>query len=109
MIPTPSGEMRYRVSWLKRTIENVKGTLQPDWETVGTYWAKLVPVSDGESIRDNQVESQRTYEVIMRYVGEIKPQDKLVYNGRTLNISSVINVEELNAEYKLTCVEVQNR
>lgn len=106
MIPTPSGEFNKRVTWQKRNLSNVKGTPKSEWEAVGEFWAKVIPVSDGESITNNHVESKRMYDITMRYVGDISTNDRLIYKSKTLNIASVINVEDEDVEYKLTCVEV---
>lgn len=99
--------LRHRVEIQKLVIyEDEIGEQITEWETIAEVWASISPLRGKEYWAAAQVQSETTHEVIMRYPGvEITPAHQLVFKGRTLNIQSVINVEERNRELQLLCKE----
>lgn len=64
------------------------------------------PVGGGESVQSQQVTSTVSHSVTTRYFSALGPEWILKYNGRTLQIVSMLNVDERNREWRLSCAEV---
>lgn len=81
----------------------------PTYATQGTYWASVEPLNGREGIVARQLRADVTHMVKMFNVGAIKPKDRFTYKNRTLEVSSVLNVDELDvpsAELNIVCIEV---
>lgn len=92
------------------------GQLIPSWSNVGTYRC-LVSNQSGrlagkEKLIAGQIKAELTHIVLMRYLGasiSLKAgANRLLWNGRILNIVFVINVEELNQQYEVHCLEAED-
>lgn len=75
------------------------------WDTVGIYWAFVQPVSARQFIANDQNRGEVSHTVRMRFTPGITLKDRLDYQGRKLNIASVINVRERGHEMELLCIE----
>lgn len=91
------------------------GQLIPSWDNVGTFRA-LVSNQAGrlagkEKLIAGQIKAELTHIVLMRYLGAsiaLKAgANRLIWNGRILNVVFVINVEELNQQYEVHCLEAE--
>lgn len=76
------------------------------WTDVGTYWAQVRPASGQERLVGQNIQAETTHAVNMLMATEITQADRLVFEGRILNIKQAINVNEKNVEYRLMCLEV---
>jgi SPP1 family predicted phage head-tail adaptor len=101
-----AGQMKCRVEvQSKASNANSYGEDVITWTTVGYRWASIEPLNSKELIEAQQIKSESTHRVKMRYDSDITPEHRLVFNGRTLEINSLINVMELNKELILICRE----
>lgn len=101
-----AGMLHHRVTLQRATDTNTNGEPVKTWADVGTYWAFVKPITGNENISFNQqVQAETSCEVIMRYVGEIKAGDRLLFKSRTLHVVSTINVDEHGEEMRLMCKE----
>jgi len=107
MTPTPAGQRRHRITVQRYTTTSDLGQEVQTWSTVGTYWAKVSPVSSSEDPADDGTTATVKYRINMLYTGTITHKDRIVYGGRNLMIESIINVEELNIEYLIQASEVE--
>jgi SPP1 family predicted phage head-tail adaptor len=99
-------DLRHRITLQRATTSSVVGQHVQSWSDVATYWAKVTPKSGTENPSEEGTGANVTYTVQMRFVSGITPKDRFHFNGRTLNIESVINVDERNIELEIECVEV---
>lgn len=86
-----------------------------NWGTTVVRWAEVLPLTGRELFQGQQVRQDVTHRVTMRwfrgapptgsYLPAVNPKMRLQLNGRTLQIASVINVEERNVELVLMCRE----
>lgn len=105
-------KMRQRVSLqqLSTTVSSVGQPLK-DWTDVGTYWAEVITESGDETINANQLKAVLNSTITMRQLGisgpNIVPDTyRFVFNGRILNIRSVIALDNLNIYWKVSCSEL---
>lgn len=101
-----AGQLRHRVQWLSVTETATNGKITNTETSQGTFWAAVKTLSSTESNTSNKVQATKQHEVTMRYVGNIKQKDILVFNARRLQVTGVDNVDNRNIELIMTCVEV---
>lgn len=102
-----AGRMSHRVEVQKSNETRTdRGGLEKGWETVVFRWASIEPLSGRELWLAQQVQSQVSHRIRMRYLQGVKSLDRLKHGGRIFNIASVINVDEANRELELMTVEV---
>lgn len=102
------GKMRHRVEWIQvSTTADSFGQITRSETSQGTYWASVRPVSGDEKPQNKgqELRADRTHTVTMRYVGVPAAGDRLKFKGRSLEIISVMNTDELNDELILSCKE----
>ena len=103
---------------LKSGIMDQKATIQTPTEgtnsigeptftysTFATRWMALLPVSGAERVASLQNEGTVTHRVRMRYTSGLKPKMRLVSEGRTFEIDSVVE-RGRREEHELLVTEV---
>ena len=75
------------------------------WNTHLTLRCKLTPLSSNERIYAQRIESDITHRILMRYVADILPSDRVNFNGRYFNIKPPLNLEEANRYLEIGAVE----
>ena len=102
-----TGKLRHRVEIQRFTEKKDEwGNWVEAWETLAIVWAAIEPMKGEEYLAAMAFQSEITHKVTMRYFGEgITTKDLLVFNDRTFEIESIINVEERNRELVLMCKE----
>ena len=105
-----AGKMRFRVD-LQRVTQTIDSVGQPQevWNTLATVWAHIEtvnPIGAGrEFIKADALGADIQTCVVMRYVVPITPKDKIMFNGRELEIVSVVNTDERNRILTAYCRE----
>ncbi len=69
-------------------------------------WASVVPLSGREYEESQKLRAETTYHVKIRYADGIRSDFKLLYNGKLLDIVSVLNLDSRSREIRLVCAEV---
>lgn len=102
-----AGRLRHRIQ-IKSPVEarNAYGEKIVTWSTLVTLWASVEPIFGREFFDAEQVQSEISHKVRMRYYPGITPQMRVVHDGRTLEIKTVINVRERDTEMDLMCREM---
>lgn len=77
------------------------------WVKVTDLWAKITPVSVRETLAKDQVESEITHRIIIRYRTDVLPEMRLRKEGRIFEIIGVMNEMERNRWLQLECKESQ--
>lgn len=67
--------------------------------------AAVIPLTGKELFGQSKVEAGVSHRVEMRYRPDITPKCRVQFKGRTLEIVSIINLEERNKELHLMCWE----
>jgi len=101
-----SGKYRHRIQLEKpTTIKNSSGEPIKTWQIVGNRWAGVNPMRSRERFAAQQVNEELTDKVFMRFDSKIDSTYRIIFRNRTLNIDSIINVEERNRELEIICKE----
>lgn len=75
------------------------------YSTFATRWIALLPLSGAERVASMQNEGTVTHRVRMRYTSGLKPKMRLVSEGRTFEIDSVVE-RGRREEHELLVTEV---
>ena len=104
-----AGELRHRVTWQQsKVIRTPVGQDKATWTTVGTFWARVEPLSGRELFNAQQIKAVISHRITMRNVGSIAPDDRLLFEGtnRTFNVEVPTRRDEQNVALDLLCSEL---
>ena len=101
-----AGKLRHRVT-IKNFTEaaDASGQVINTFATLATVWAKVSAKSGTEKTNEGTSNIQRTYDVTIRYTGDLKETYKLIHQTRTLNIQSIVNIDDRDRTMQLVCTE----
>jgi SPP1 family predicted phage head-tail adaptor len=100
------GKLRHRIKIQKYTAgRDSFGGEEPVWTDVAEVWARVSPVSGKEFFASAQVNAEVTTKITMRYIKGITPKMRVVFDGRSFDIVSVLDFEERGIELNLMCRE----
>jgi len=101
------GKLRHVVEVQEATASrNSFGETIKTWETTSCPWASVMPLQGRELEIAKQINSQIDHAVVIRFQ-EIATTNRLIFKGRTLEILSILNVEERDHELHIFCREVK--
>jgi SPP1 family predicted phage head-tail adaptor len=75
------------------------------WATYKETRGQIKPIRGREYFDNAAVQGEVTHKVTLRYVKGVTPKMRIKYDGRTFEITSVINIEEANRVLELMCKE----
>lgn len=84
---------------------NEFGEPNTSWESLDTVWAAIEPLSGREFWAQQQVQSEITVRIRIRYRDDILPGMKAEYGSKKYVIQNVIDRDEQHAELQLMCSE----
>lgn len=92
---------------IETPTESVNSIGEPTltYSTFATRWIALLPLSGAERVASMQNEGTVTHRVRMRYTAGLKPKMRLVSEGRTFEIASVVE-RGRREEHELLVTEV---
>ena len=107
-----AGSLRYRITIQQRSATTSDDYGQPDasWKNVTNAWASITDATGRELFSSNQLTSQITHVIKMRYQPSVSITAGMQVLGRTrvFDIQAVQNVNELNKITKLLVLEISN-
>lgn len=96
-----AGMLRHRVTIQRRTeSRDAAGSDVGTWSDVATVYGRVEPFAGNERVKGAQVAATTTHTVTMRYDGCLLPSDRLTWDGRTLEIESIL--DDKGAQRSLT-------
>jgi SPP1 family predicted phage head-tail adaptor len=103
------GELRQRIT-IQRAIEGqaASGALTQTWETHATCRAKITRrPGPGERYADNALQTSKSHLVVMYYrdCPDVTEKMRIQWNGKTLDIKDVNDVDGRHVKLILTCLE----
>lgn len=106
----------------RQRIEIQTPTLVPDnrgggvynWSTIASVYARVETVDKAsyvgyvnwERFEEGQLLGRKNYIITIRYGTPVTTDMRVIYNGKNLEIQSVINVDELNWMVMMYCKEL---
>lgn len=92
-----SGKLRSKISVERETLtKDSVGGQQSTWTRIYFAFAWIRPVSGFERVQAQKLEADITHDIFIRFTKDLKPQDRIIYNDRIMQIRAVLNVEERN-------------
>jgi len=105
-----AGKLRHRVTLQRNApVSDGAGGEAGNWTTLATRKAAIEPQSGGEKFAADQVVSQETVRIRMRYdsvTSTITTKDRIVFGVRVFDIKYPFNRGERNREMVFLCEEV---
>lgn len=90
----------------KASEKNEFGEFEDSWEDVKEVWAEVKPVTGRSFFAAQQINSEITHQVVIRYIGNIKPSMRVLYGTREFEILYCMNFDEANEAIQLMCKEL---
>lgn len=101
------GRMRHFVTVKYATQEaNSFGERAATWAERGTAWASIEPLRGREYLLAQQVQAEIDTRIIIRYMADVVPTDRVYFGTRVFHIASVVNADERNITMELICKEL---
>jgi SPP1 family predicted phage head-tail adaptor len=102
----PAGKRNKKVTLQSLTIAtDENGETTETAATIATVWASIEPLNSREQYYANQVQSTTTHKITILYHPSVTTRTQAVWNGRTFNFDSVINLDEANRELLIMATE----
>lgn len=102
-----AGRLRHLVQ-IQSAVDTRTSTGRPTrtWSTEDEVWASIKPLSGAESVDALGKEGQVGYDIRIRYRDDVKPKQRIVHDGRYMEIVSVHNMWERGRELSIMAREV---
>lgn len=101
------GKLRHRVTIQNKvTLPDGYGGVTSTWQDVATVWASVEPLNGRELYAAQQVKTELSHRVRIRYMSGIKPEMRIAFDNRTFEIEAIIDPEERHESLELLCSEV---
>lgn len=103
------GQLRHRIT-IQQPTETVDQYKRPTtgWADYATVWAAVEPLRGREFLLAQNINTELTIRVRIRYLRGVTPGMRVKYGDRIFDIQSVIDLEERHREMHLMCVEVNS-
>ncbi len=102
------GKLNKRITF-QRVVktEDELGHEKVSWEDYKTVWATVKPFKASESSFMSKLKPDTTHRFYVRYRGDIEPDMRIVYHGRTFEIDGVpIDLDERHEMLEIQAEEV---
>lgn len=104
------GKLRHKIA-IQQLSESTDspGGLVDTWTTLAERMAEIVPMVGREAFNGQQEQSMLNVKFRLRYdstLSVVTPKMQVIYDSRTFDIVSVVNIDERNIELIFMCEEV---
>lgn len=100
-ITQPAGELRHRVTFLKRRVTVQSGITKETWEPAFSCWAMVEPLNSREYWQAAAVNREDEQRVTIRYRRDVDATMRVRHAGRDFDIASIINPNARNIKLEL--------
>ena len=98
-------DQRVTVERFSRTEDELGQPIE-SWAPLFTCWAAVEPLTGREFIAAQAAQSEVTARIRMRFRPWMTAEDRVIHNGTTYNIVSLVDVRSENRELVLMCKAV---
>lgn len=103
-----AGRLNQRVTILQRTLaQDEYGAKTPEWSELTTVWATLTNITGSEQWANEQVLNASSIAFRIRYQAGLSKDMRLVHNGITYQITTIIDPYGRNKELIITARDEQ--
>ena len=100
------GDLNKRIELQAATrVSDGMGSFTETYSTIATVWAAIWPISANELVRSMKETMEISHRIRIRYRSALRPDWRLKFGNRYLNIVSIINPNEKNELLDLMCRE----
>jgi len=101
-----SGQLRHKIILQSKNVtRDAYGAETVTWGTEKEAWGSIEPLTSREYFQAQQMQSDVTHKIRMRYLVGLRPDWRIKFGTRIFDIKSVINPEERNIEWTLLAKE----
>ena len=101
------GKLNKRITLLRPyETEDDIGNTQIDWKDHVTVWATVKPYKASEYNFMGKLKPEVTHRFYVRYRDDLTPDMRIKYNGRTYEISGILDMEEQHRLLEIQAQEV---
>ena len=75
------------------------------WTDLATVWAAIEPISGREFFAAQQVQSEVSHRITIRYYAGLTTKDRVKFGERLFDIRAVLDRDERHVEMQLMCTE----
>lgn len=105
-----AGKLKNRITIQRPTrARDEGGGFVDTWVDLVTLWASVRPLTASPLLSALQPQQQITHEVKIRHasgvLAQISKRNRIVYKGRMLEISDIVNEDEAGKFFLITCIE----
>ena len=97
----PAGELRRRVTFLKRQVTNKSGITKEAWVVAFTCWAMVEPLAGREFWQAAAVNRQDEQRITIRYRKDVDAAMRIRFREKTFDITSIVNPNAMNAKLEM--------
>lgn len=87
-------------------LKNEYGELEEVWQDLKEVWAEVKPLTGRSFFSAQQINSEITHSVIIRYIKDMKPSMRVMYRDRFFEILYIMDFNEENKALQLMCKEL---
>lgn len=104
-----AGKFRHRLQIQKPT--SAQGPTGQDddstssYATIATVWAEVKPKSITETVGEGIARAVKKYDIMIRWTSDIQNDYRLIFETKTLNIETVVDIDVRNRVIRLTASE----
>ncbi len=96
-----------RVEIQKKTnTEDGFGGFIEEWVKVKDVWAEIKPITIFENFEADRINEKITHTITLRYLSDLKNDNRIKYGNRIFNIKGIINILEENNTLEVKVEEV---
>lgn len=99
-----AGRLRHRIAiQIRSSSQDSYGQPVETWTTQHIRWASIEPLQGREFFSADQVNSEVSVRIRMRYLAGITAGMRVLYDNEPYNIEAVINPKMRNKDLQLMC------
>jgi SPP1 family predicted phage head-tail adaptor len=102
--PVAQMNRRVTIQAITQTTDG-QGGFTESWDDVASVWASIDPMSDYEKFQAQQLQTNTTHKLKMRYYPGLTTKHRLLFGDRIFNIKGITNPGEENRFLDLRCIE----
>ena len=100
------GKLRHKVNLQSSTqAQDGYGEESKTWSTDESIFAQIQPLRGTELIEYQQLSTELTHRIIIRYNSSVTPKKRILWGTRIFDINVVRNIDEKNVYQELLCKE----
>lgn len=96
-----AGELRHRVTFLKRLVTVQSGITKESWEPVFSCWAMVEPLNSREYWQAAALSREDEQRVTIRYRRDVDTYMRIRFRDVVYAITSIVNPNALNVKLEL--------